>query len=65
MIRFYRLMRKKGYKRKLILVMIAFYAPTKLELADINTEELKGLINREPISFREFLKDYQEIFKNN
>jgi len=65
MIRFYRLMRKKGYQRKFIFVMIGIYATTKFGLADINTDELQGLINREPISFREFLKDYQEIFKNN
>jgi len=46
-------------------VMIGIYATTKFGLADINTDELQGLINREPISFREFLKDYQENFKNN
>lgn len=63
MLRFYRLMRKRGYQRKFIFVMIGIYATTKFGLADINTDELQSLINREPISFREFLKDYQNLFK--
>ncbi len=62
-IRFYKEMRKKGYQRKFILVMIGIYYTTKFGLADIRTNELQQIIKRKPIGFRQFVKDNLSLFQ--
>ena len=55
--RFYRRMRRRGYSRAFVAVMIALYTTSRLGLADHLSGELSNLIGRDPIRFAGFAQD--------
>lgn len=52
--------RKEGYSVMNILVMIGLYSVTKFGFGAKKTGKLKQLLDREPIKFEQFVRDYKE-----
>lgn len=59
---FYKRKRNEGYSIMHIIVMIGLYSVTKFGLAAKKTDELKQLLDRDPISFEQFVKDHKEVW---
>jgi uncharacterized protein YbjT (DUF2867 family) len=59
---FYFRKRKEGLARGFVLVMIALYTVAKLGKADQTTPVFEKLMNRQPISFTQFVEDSLEAF---
>ncbi len=59
---FYKRKRNEGYSVLNIIVMIGLYSVTKFGFAAKKTEELKKLLDREPIGFKQFVKDHKEVW---
>ncbi|WP_088892849.1 SDR family oxidoreductase [Leptolyngbya ohadii] len=56
---FSRHMAAQGYPKDFIRVMIGIYSVARFGLAGKITDDLRQLLGREPISFRQFAEDYQ------
>lgn len=61
--RFFYRMKKRGMKTGYILVMIALYTTARIGLAKKTTEDLKKLLNKEPISFEQYVRDYRDCWE--
>ncbi len=59
---FFKQKRSEGYSIMNIFVMIGLYSVTKFGFAAKKTEELKNILDREPISFDQFVRDIKEIW---
>ena len=59
---FFKRKRSEGYSIKHIIVMIGLYSVTKFGLAAKKTDKLKQLLDREPISFEQFVEDHKEVW---
>ena len=60
---FYRRMRKRGYSRTFIAVMIALYTTSRVGMADHLSPELAQLLGRDAILFAAFANDYVAEWK--
>jgi len=63
MLSFYRRMRKRGYARALVAVMIALYTTNRFGMADHLSQELTQLLGRDAILFSAFAKDNVAMWK--
>jgi uncharacterized protein YbjT (DUF2867 family) len=54
--------RERGYPLAQVLVMEALYTIAKLGLAGNLTNDLERVLEREPITFKQFAEDYKEMF---
>jgi uncharacterized protein YbjT (DUF2867 family) len=60
-IKFFLKMRQKKYKITFILIMIVLYSVSKFGKASIVTNSIEQILGREPISMRQFIRDYKEL----
>jgi len=61
-ISFYKRKKKEGMKTGKIIVMIGLYTIAKFGMADNTTNVIQELLDREPISFSEFVEDHKEYW---
>lgn len=54
--------KKEGLNIGKILVMIGLYTVARLGKANKSTNEIKNLLDREPIGFSEFVEDYKKVW---
>jgi nucleoside-diphosphate-sugar epimerase len=60
---FARHMRRRGYSRRFILVMVAIYSTARLGLAATVTPDTARLLGRQPRSVRAFTRDYRACWE--
>ena len=60
--RFGKVWRERGYPLSQILVMEALYTVAKLGLAGRLTNDLERVLERAPITFRQFAEDYKDVW---
>lgn len=53
---------RSGVPWRFALVMLGLYTSTRFGMAESVTDEIQRLIRREPISFRQYVKDYREMW---
>lgn len=63
LLRFIRMQSKKGIKREFALVMAGLYTSTRFGMANKVTDGFKQLIDRDPISLRQFIEDYRKSWE--
>ncbi len=63
-IRFAWRMKKRGIPLPFVGVMTAIYTVCRLGKADTVTDDLEKLLGRPPISLRQFVEDYREVWSN-
>lgn len=56
-------MRRQKVKPMFIIIMIALYSVTKTHKAPPPTNEVEQLLKREPISFKQFVEDYKDVWE--
>ncbi len=61
-LQFWKRMRKYGHDSSFVFVMEGIYLVVKLGKASEITNDLKHLIEKDPISFKQFAKDYKDVF---
>ncbi len=61
-INFYKRKKKEGMNTGKIIVMIGLYTVAKFGMADSTTNEINKLLNRDPISFSEFVEDHKKYW---
>jgi uncharacterized protein YbjT (DUF2867 family) len=62
-LRFYRHMRRRGFPRAHVAVMVALYTTARLGLAAHLSPELETLLERAPIGFEQFARDYANAWE--
>lgn len=60
---FRRTLMKRGTKKEFANVMTMLYVLTRLGTAEKVTNEVKNILKRDPISFEQYAKDFQEAWK--
>lgn len=63
-IKFFIRKKKEGLSIGKILVMIGLYTVVRLGKADKTTKKVKSLLDRDPITFSEFVQEYKEVWRN-
>jgi uncharacterized protein YbjT (DUF2867 family) len=61
--RFFREMNKRNIPTGFVIVMVALYTVASLGLAKKVTHEVKQLLKREPVSFRQFVEDNKSCWQ--
>jgi uncharacterized protein YbjT (DUF2867 family) len=59
---FARRMRRQGYERRFVLVMLAIYTTARLGLAATVTPDAARLLGRAPRTVRDFVRDYRDCW---
>lgn len=59
---FARRMRRQGYERRLVLVMLAIYTTARLGFAATVTPDTARLLGRAPRTMRDFVRDYRHCW---
>ncbi len=62
LVRFYRVMRHRGYARGFVAVMIALYSTARLRLAEHLSPDLERLLGRAPRSLEQFVEESAAAF---
>ncbi|MFP4240624.1 MAG: SDR family oxidoreductase [Chitinispirillaceae bacterium] len=62
-VRFYFAMRRRGFDRMFVLVMIALYSVARFGLASRTTGDTEMLLGRKPISFEQFVRDHKQVWQ--
>jgi uncharacterized protein YbjT (DUF2867 family) len=61
---FGKVLKERGYPLAQILVMEALYTVAKLGLAGRLTKDTERVLERAPITFRQFAEDYKDVWQN-
>ncbi|WP_341529092.1 SDR family oxidoreductase [Nostoc sp. UHCC 0302] len=62
LLKFVRQMRSSGLPIDFVLVMVAIYTTARLGLAGNITSDTEQLLNRSPLTIRQYVKDYQQFW---